>query len=380
MTARFRPARNRLDAPEGACNHESRDPPTEDFFVRTRRWPWLLLFVLPIAAAGCAQEVDVKSYDVKYPDREMLRMLTAMVPDGKTMWVFKLMGPEAAVAAQQKAFDDVVASLRFDEKKEFPDWTAPAGWKEEKGGGEFRVATFRIEDGARPLEVAVTILDQKKPGELDSQTILANVNRWRGQMSLPGIDVSELENAIRRGKVDGREVVYADLSALGTYRVPVRNPHGGVAPKKALPRLGGIGNLPFTFREPAEWQPKRPLPQFSMAAFEVVEGKRRAIITVTEAQGDVVANANRWRTQVGLKELPAAEIRNDLMPLKVAGLDAHYLDVVNPKSQQANNRILGVIVPTDGATWFIKMAGPDALVGAQKTNFEAFVNSFKLAQ
>jgi hypothetical protein len=199
-------------------------------------------------------------------------------------------------------------------------------------------------------------------------------------MNLAGIDRSELEKAIRRDKVDGHEVVFADLSSQGTYRVPVRNPHGDMAPRKAPPMAGGNKNLPFTFTEPAEWAPKRDLPPFSVAAFEVVDGKRRATITVSSAGGDVAGNANRWRVQVGLKELPRAEMMADLQPLQVAGLDAQYVDVANPKSQQPNNRILGVIVPTDGANWFIKMAGPDALVGAQKANFEAFVKSFKLAQ
>jgi hypothetical protein len=51
--------------------------------------------------------------------------------------------------------------------------------------------------------------------------------------------------------------------------------------------------------------------------------------------------------------------------------------VANPNSPQPNNRILGVIVDS---TWFIKMSGPDALVGAQKANFESFVKSFKDAR
>jgi hypothetical protein len=345
-----------------------------------RRLLWILLFALPVGTAGCAPEVDVKSYNVDYPDREKIRMLTAMLPAGSTMWVVKLLGPEGAVAAQKPAFDEFVASMRFDDKKEMPNWTAPAGWKEQPGGGEFRVATFRIDAGARPLEVAVTALKQQEPVELDRHTILANVNRWRGQMNLAAIASSDLENSIRRAKVDGREVVFGDLSSLGFYRVPVPSAHGGAVPRKAPPMLGGNRNLPFTFKEPAEWQPKRPLPQFSVAAFEVIDGKRRATITVSQAGGDAVGNANRWREQVGLKKLPRAEMMNELRPLQVAGMDAWYLDAANPKAQLPNNRILGVMVPMDRATWFIKMAGPDALVGDQKLNFEAFLQSFKIAQ
>jgi hypothetical protein len=357
--------------------------------VRTRRLLWILLFALPVVAVGCAQEEEVNSYNVDYPNREKLRLLTAIVPDAEMTWVFKLLGPEAAVAAQKEAFDDFVGSIRLKDKGN-PKWTVPAGWKEEGGDGKMRFKTFRIDAGARAMEVAVTLLpkltqpgDAIEPGKRNS--ILDNVNRWRGQMSLPEIGAPDLDKAVQKKTVDGREVTFFDVSAPGTYRVPVRNldggnPHADGALVKAPPMFGGDRNLPFTFKEPADWRPKRPLPQFSIAAFEVIEGNQRATVTVSQAGGDAVGNANRWREQVGLKKLPRAEMMKDLQPLKVAGMDAWYLDVANPNAPQPNNRILGVMVPTDQTTWFIKMAGPDALVGAQKTNFETFVKSFKLAQ
>lgn len=352
-----------------------------------RRILGTLLFALPFLVAGCAQEMDVTSYDVDYPDREKIRLLTAIVPDGETTWVFKLQGPDAAVAAQKKAFDDLIASVRLDEKKDPPiSWTKPEDWQEEDGGGEFRIKTLRIAAGARPMEVAVSMLPKlTAPGEKDEKkrgnSVLDNVNRWRRQMTLPAIEAADLEKNIRREKVDGREVILANISALGTYRVPVRNPRAGLAKAQAggQPKLGGGKGTPFTFEVPKGWVPRKPLPQFSLAAYEVVDGKFTATISLSQAGGDDADNINRWREQVGLQKTSRAEINRDAKAIKVAGIDAKYVDLANPKSAQPNNRILGVIVPSGDGAYFIKMAGPDALLGAQKTKFEAFVKSFQAA-
>jgi len=42
-------------------------------------------------------------------------------------------------------------------------------------------------------------------------------------------------------------------------------------------------------------------------------------------------------------------------------------------------RILGVIAPRGGRSWFIKMTGPDALVGANKAKFESLIGSIRFA-
>jgi hypothetical protein len=42
------------------------------------------------------------------------RLLAVMVPRGKRVWFFKMVGPAAAVAQQKTAFDTFVQSVRFD--------------------------------------------------------------------------------------------------------------------------------------------------------------------------------------------------------------------------------------------------------------------------
>jgi hypothetical protein len=40
-------------------------------------------------------------------------------------------------------------------------------------------------------------------------------------------------------------------------------------------------------------------------------------------------------------------------------------------------RILGAMIPYSGATWFVKLTGPDALVAKEKTAFMTFLHTIQ---
>jgi hypothetical protein len=112
-----------------------------------------------------------------------------------------------------------------------------------------------------------------------------------------------------------------------------------------------------------------------------VDGKKMAKVTITAlggGGGGIGANVVRWREQVGLPKPNEADLSKELKMLSIAGKDAPFVDFDNPSSPKADNRIVGLILPLDDATWFIKMIGPSELVGREKANFESFVQSFKL--
>jgi hypothetical protein len=190
---------------------------------------------------------------------------------------------------------------------------------------------------------------------------------------------------VQRKNVAGREVILADLSGTGTYqklaaaKAAPANPHAG----QGLPGLPALGKnkLPFRFQTPDGWQPLRALPQFAIEAFQVADGRDKATVTISSVGGSVAENVVRWRGQLQLPAVRAEDIAKDLRPMKAAGLDGTYVDLTNPRaSDPAKNRILGVILPAQGTNWIVKMTGPDELVGRQKANFEAFVESFQPAR
>ena len=81
-------------------------------------------------------------------------------------------------------------------------WSLPRGWSEQPGGGTMRFATFKAPFEGK-LEATVVVLPGQAGGEL------ANVNRWRGQIGLPGYDEAGLAKA--------RTVLRTKAGALNVY-------------------------------------------------------------------------------------------------------------------------------------------------------------------
>ena len=99
------------------------------------------------------------------------------------------MGPLDAVASQDAAFRSLIESLRFENEQAPPQWTLPESWQEKAKSGA-RVATLAVEVEGQTLEVSVIPLATGPSPD----SLLDNVNRWRGQMRLPPIAADQLPN------------------------------------------------------------------------------------------------------------------------------------------------------------------------------------------
>lgn len=197
--------------------------------------PLLLPFLacLLIAVAGCADEgAQITSYTVpKEPARpadlqvvnngdetatpgrpvaRTDRMLGAIVPDSDQTWFFKVTGPERELAAEKEEFLAFVRSIRLEEGK--PKWTLPAGWRQQPASG-MRFATLLVGPEDKPWELTVIPLPTS-PGPAE-EALLANVNRWRGQLGLPPTTADQLTSPdsqeVEQLEVDGRTVTVIDL-------------------------------------------------------------------------------------------------------------------------------------------------------------------------
>lgn len=118
------------------------------------------------------------------------------------------------------------------------------------------------------------------------------------------------------------------------------------------------------------------------AAFTVAEGEKKVEITVIDLPpmaGDVLANVNRWRGQVGLEPVTPKELKEQLTTIKVDSLDGSYVELIGPPKDDRRPAILGVIVPTRGRVWFLKLTGDAELAAREKKRFEEFVKSVHFA-
>jgi hypothetical protein len=300
-------------------------------------------------------------------------------------------------------------------------WTAPADWKP-KTGSSMRKGSYDVgasEGGAADL--AITAF----PGDVGGD--LANVNRWRGQLALPPISDAELPAALTTLSANGVAMKIADLTG-GPADNPQRMlgaivPHGGatwffkltgpaavVTNAKAAyldflqtiktaaivaeatpphapvaPPAAEMVNTPvikadgpgLKWTAPSHWQDKPPTAMRKATYVVPGAGGANGEISVTAFPGEVggeLANVNRWRGQFQLPALTAAELPAAVTRLTANGLQIALVDFSSGTTDNPQ-RLLGAIVPDNGATWFFKFTGPSALVGAERPAFLNFLQS-----
>lgn len=83
-------------------------------------------------------------------------------------------------------------------------FTVPKGWSAGKAGA-MRQAAFEVHDGQKQVEITVINL----PGAAGD--LLANVNRWRGQIELSSVTQAELDGVLEPISVNGTDGNYVEL-------------------------------------------------------------------------------------------------------------------------------------------------------------------------
>jgi hypothetical protein len=155
----------------------------------------------------------------------------------------------------------------------------------------------------------------------------------------------------------------------------------GSFPQEAKPRPAKqmIDNQSETqvpvFKVPDGWR-RVDVSPLTLARFEIGP-ERRVIVTVTGLRGDgggLVANINRWRSQLDLKPLSDDDARKSARSVHVDGFDATAVDIERlPMDGKPAQRILAVIVKHGGSTWFFRLSGPADLVVQERANFTRFL-------
>ncbi len=301
-------------------------------------------------------------------------MLGAITPRGEMIWFFKLTGTPSAVAVVKKDFVYFIKSVKFGDKG--PEWDLPEGWKAEPAS-EMRFATIRIASAEGPLEMSVIPLPSAE--EKFEPQLLANVNRWRGQVGLGPLTAAQLADSkeVIKFELNGEPVWFTDFvgesqgTSMGGPFAGKRSP-----PREAAATKAAAGKLPFDCQVPNGWT-RGTASAMQLAAFDVRDGDRQAGITVSTAGGNLAANINRWRGQVGLADASAAEIDQQARKIQIDGHDGTSVELVGPESSSPCKTILGVIVEAQGKQWFIKLTGDTELATREKERFEEFVKSIK---
>ncbi|MCI0459886.1 MAG: hypothetical protein L0Z62_23290 [Gemmataceae bacterium] len=344
---------------------------------------WSLRFactLVVVALAGCQEPEEIRHYTVAREPR--IRMLGAIFPRDDSAWFVKVAGEATELEEHTKAFRAFVTSFRFQDKSDPPvSYDVPGGWLKVKDQpkGEFkdRFATFYLRPKDKKLELTIT----KLAGGGDTSSILANVNRWRGQVRLPPVSDEQLPSVIEIEEGKERMIVLVDMTGFGRRLAAPAAPfaHGG--PKPKLPRPDRpVGQRPLTYKLPEGWR-EAPLTKFSVATFRTGPGPRAADVTISPVGGGVVENINRWRDQLSLPARTEGQIHKDLREIEMAAGKAVSVELVGVhKKTREPTAILGAVAPHGGTVWYFKMTGPPDVVAGQRVAFETFMRSVRFEE
>ncbi|MCX6923794.1 MAG: hypothetical protein NT154_11385 [Verrucomicrobia bacterium] len=302
----------------------------------------------------------------------------------------------------------------------------PADWQEAPVG-QMRAASFKVA-GKDGKQAGVSVIPL--PGLAGSD--LDNVNRWRGQVGLPGVPEAELSKlaqaveiagqaaglydqagtnaasgeksrilaAITRRdgtawffKVTGDDTLVAEQKlafieflksvtfqvATAQAQLPPSHP-----PTDMMSQAGAAassGQPKPNWEVPTAWK-EIPGGQFLVAKF-VLTGAANAQANVNVSMspgegGGLLANVNRWRGQLGLGPVADADLAKATQSLDLPAGKASLADIAgkDPKSGQ-DTRLLAVVIPRSGETWFYKLMGDTQVVQQEKDAFMKFVQSVK---
>ncbi len=304
-------------------------------------------------------------------------------------------------------------------------YTLPDGWKE-KALTQMRVASFDISENGKTVDVSVIPLGPMSGGDT------ANVNRWRGQVGQPPLDDAASKQAAEAiqvgdkpadlydiagtspGSGDEERIIGAILHTedstwyfkmMGDSAMAEKNKPAFIAFLKsvqfqssAAPTTMDMSQLPAShpaipgmapatatgdkpsWSVPSDWK-EGELTQFLLAKY-VIQGSGDASAAVNVSQldrdgGGLLANLNRWRSQIG--QPPTTDDDAAKLPsIDASGAKGVLADYTGTDPATGKPvRLVGVVLPMNGQTWFYKLMGDPNLVAQQKDAFMAFVQSAK---
>jgi hypothetical protein len=329
-----------------------------------------------LCVSGCQNDA-IQHYQVPKPP--VYRMLGAIVPHGPNFWFFKLTGPDEEILERKPEFDRFLDSVTFTGDDKPPSWKLPAGWRQEEGDA-MRVATLLLGPQDRPLELSISRFGRNTEEKAET-ALLANVNRWRGQMGLSRIEADRLAEIARPRDVHGVTFYVLDMIGPkpGKTSRGMAMPPGPAPAERPEPAEGEPEKSALRYTTPAGWRELGKKGPLGLPEFQAGEGGEMAKVTVlpfpkSGAMGDVAANVNRWRGQVELPPLDEERARREATAIEVDGAHGSFVDLGSPSGR---TRLLAVMVSRGNQIWFFKMMGPDRVVARQKTAFEAFVKSVR---
>ncbi len=346
----------------------------------------LAAFGLLASQGGCAPDDPVRVYESVPPTRELdagfdseegepkFRMIVAIGEVTGAMWFFKMTGTLEQIEAVEPAWNEFLQTVKFVDGE--PQWTLPDDWMEAPSPSAMRFATLMTGKGDRAVEISVSSLP---PG----QPLVANVNRWRGQLGLRPIDGLQMHMALSTFPGDGT-----------TFRVyDARGPRletgmGGAPLARSMQPPGDEPETPFAeaaagtpgdetakpesidFREPSGWTVGKRTSFVAGRWTHEANGEKAelSLLNMNPTDESWRLNVEAWARQIELSPEPdVAEITESIT---VAGRPARLARLEG----STDAVLVAMFEDTRGGGWVLKLAGSPKVVNEHRETFDSFLD------
>lgn len=148
----------------------------------------------------------------------------------------------------------------------------------------------------------------------------------------------------------------------------------------------------LTFQAPASWKSTPPESRMRRAQLDIKPAKgdgdhaRLLVFAFPGGAGTVDANVERWQRM--FKDKDGNPPKVDVKVVKGANVDVTRVEIAGhyypsnfpgqkPEPDREDYRLLGGIVLTDDASFFIRMVGPEKTMSGAKASFDKLLASIK---
>jgi hypothetical protein len=172
---------------------------------------------------------------------------------------------------------------------------------------------------------------------------------------------------------------------IQTYRVSKETePAMPMAPGMAMDTgMTAASPREIEWKIPSSWA-EQPLSSMRVGSF-LIKGANgqvadMSVVPLSGEAGGNLANINRWRGQINLSPISAADLSAQSETITPGSRKMLYIDFVSHDllvNNQYKKRLMAAIYRREGRTWFFKMLGEDAAVLSAKPAFMQFLKSLK---
>ena len=159
---------------------------------------------------------------------------------------------------------------------------------------------------------------------------------------------------------------------------------GKPAAKTQTVKAGGV-----TFEAPATWKSLPPTSAMRKAVLSVPSPTKESkdvaelvVFVFPGGAGTVEQNVERWRGQFknskgGPAEVSSKKVKGKNVDVTRVAVDGEYTNALTKETAKPDFRLLGGIVETPDASYYLKLVGPKSVVDAAEKDFDTLLTTIK---